>query len=367
MTPRRRPWGTPQQRNGNWYAVYSPLKGSKRRVWERVYPNTRTRALDVLAQRQAELASGTWDDPTSILTFGTLAAEWFATMRGSWKPQTEAVYKSRLEQHALPYLADVDVRQIDGAALQRLATSMAPRQTRTIRCIIGTVKQVIRWGHEHSRIRTLPNLNVKLPPVPRSEVDPLTIKEARKLLDNAFEWRPMLMWALFTGMRQGEILAAKWENLNTERGTYDVRENLNRKQEFDTPKTGIYGTVEVPPPLLVALENQRTQVSAWELATDKWNGCGLIFPNRRHGGPNDHTVLVRAFRMACDTAGLRRRPFHHLRHTCASLLIDQGETVLTVAGQLRHKDASVTINTYSHLMPDAGKDALIRLAESVGV
>ena len=366
MTPKRRPWGTVARRNGIIYAVYTPHKGTKRRVWERVFPQTRTRALDVLAQRQAELAAGTWDDPARVLTFASLVAEWFETMRGSWRPSTLDNYRIRMEHHALPYLADVDVRQIDGPALQRLATNLTPRHPQTIRESIRTIKQVLYWGHQHGRIRTLPNLKVALPPLPHAKVDPFTIDEARKLFDHAFEWRPMLMFAVYTGMRQGEICAAKWANLDAERQNYTVRENLNRRNEYAATKTGDSGTVEVPQILLDALDDQLRAVAEWELAADEWRGDGLIFPNKRHGGPNDHTVLIRAFKRACDTAGLRRRPFHHLRHTCASLLLDQGENILTVQEQLRHSKPSITLDTYSHMMPSRRKEALQRLAESVG-
>jgi len=361
---KRRPWGSAQRKNGRWWAVYSPHKGSRRRVWEKVAPDTRTRALDVLAQRRAELAAGSWDDPTRILTFAALADEWFATMAPSWRPQTKSLYRTRLHLHLLPRLGDMDVRAIDGPVLQRVVSSLSLSPS-TMRIVLGIARQILRWGHRHGRLRVLRDMTVTLPAAERARVDPLTREEVPRLLHHAFEWRPLLMWAVYTGMRQGEILAAKWRHLDLERGVYYVRESLNREGEIASTKTNDGGSCWVPEGLLRTLDDQRAQVATWELAAKDWEDNGLIFPGRR-GRPCSHTTLIQAFRRACDGAGLRRRPFHHLRHTCASLLVDQGETILTVAAQLRHRDPGLTLRVYSHLMPDAGAAALRRLDEALG-
>ena len=360
----RRPWGSAQRKGGQWYSVYTPHKGAKRRVWEPVHPNTRTRALDVLAQRQTELSSGGWDDPTRVLTFRSLVAEWMATMRTSWRPQTLLSTQGRMERTILPVLGDMDVRNIDGPMLQRLLVTgdLAPR---TVRLGITLARQALQWGHRHGRIRVLRDLTVTLPAVPRSDIDPLTCAEVGKLLDNALEYRPVLMWAVLTGMRQGEILAAKWRHLDAEKGTYHVCANRNRAGEIAATKTSDVGDVWVPNELLDALEDQRKQNAVRRLAATKWQDSDAMFPGP-HGGHGSQMPLIRAFHRSLEAAGLRRRPFHHLRHTCASLLIDQGETILTVQHQLRHRQASITLDTYSHMMPDAGAAALQRLAGSIG-
>jgi integrase len=94
-------------------------------------------------------------------------------------------------------------------------------------------------------------------------------------------------------MRQGEIMAAKWEHLNVEKGTYYVCESVNRRQEIGPTKTGDTGDVWVPPSLLNALEDQRRQIATWELAADSWKDHGLIFPARATGRwPNHKTILT---------------------------------------------------------------------------
>jgi integrase len=123
------------------------------------------------------------------------------------------------------------------------------------------------------------------------------------------------------------------------------------------------GDVWVPTELLDALEDQRQQIAVTRLASSTWTDTDAMWPNRQ-GEHGSQMMLIRAFHRALEAAGLRRRPFHHLRHTCASLLIDQGETILTVQHQLRHRQASITLDTYSHIMPDAGAAALQRLAGS---
>jgi integrase len=256
----------------------------------------------------------------------------------------------------------MDVREIDGPVLQRVVSSLKLAAS-TMRVVLGVARQILRWGHRHGRIRVLRDLSVKLPSIVRAKVDPLTRAEVLRLLDNSFEWRPLLMWAIYTGMRQGEIIAAKWQHL--EAGVYHVREAVNRRGELTRTKTNDGGSCWVPAGLLRALEDQRAYNSHRELATDDWIDHGFIFPGP-HGGAYSHTPLIRAFQRACESADLRQRPFHHLRHTCASLLIDQGETIPTVQHQLRHANPSITLDTYTHLMPDAGAAALQRLDEAIG-
>lgn len=362
---KRRPWGSVTERRGQWFAVYTPHKGSKRRVWEKATPNTRTRALDILAQRQHELAADTWDDPARTVTFDDLAREWYASMKGVWRPQTAKLQATRLEKHILPALGDLPARRVDGPALQTFTSSLdlAPR---TVRVIVSSVRQILRWGHRHNRLRSLPDLQVSFPKLVRRKVDPMTPAEIRAVLDCALDYRPLILWSVMTGMRQGETMAAKWEHLNEAEGTYYVCQSVDREGNFAPTKTGEEGEVWVPASVLRALDAQRQQIAGWNLARAGWTDHGLIFPSRVTGGPMQHQTLIRALRVACEEAGVRRRRWHDLRHTCASLLIDQGESIVTVSRQLRHSTPAVTLSTYSHLMPERGAEALAKLDAAVG-
>ena len=359
----KRRWGSVQKRNGRWCAVYRPHKGATISKWERVYPNTSTRAEEVLAQRRSEIASGTYDDPHRKLTFGSLANEWFDTMSKSWRAGTIELRKINLERNILPTLNDEDVRRVDGPALQRLVNGLSGKSPRTVRLIAQQVRQILRWGHRHGRVRVLPDLTVSYPTLSNKRIDPFTHAEVRALLAHAFEHRTLLYWAVMTGMRQGEILAAKWAHLAD--GTYHVCESLQRTMVISQPKTGDTGDVWVPPGLMAALADQRAQVAAWRLSSDDWTDHGLIFPGR-HGEPMQHGVARRALERTCKAAGIPPRSFHTLRHTCASLLLDQGESVVMVARQLRHRDPSITLRTYSHLLPDRGGEAVEKMERSIG-
>lgn len=366
MSPRR-PWGSIIERDGRLFIAYTPHKGSSRRVWEPVYPQTRTRAAEMLAQRRHELTAGTWDDPARVVSFDSLAREWFGTMKGTWKAQTTSLQRTRLERHILPALGEMPARAIDGPALQRFSNDLAARLApRTVRVIVSSVRQILRWGHRHHRLRSLPDLQVAAPKLIRKRIEPLTPDEIRRVLDAALDFRPVIYWSLLTGLRQGETLAARWANLDAGAGTFHVCESLQRDGTVGTTKTEDEGTVWVPPGVLQALEQQRAQIAAWSLAHANWHDHGLIFPSRRTGGHMTHTVLQRAIRVACDGAGVRRRRWHDLRHTCASLLIDQGENITTVSRQLRHSNPAITLSTYAHLMPERGASALAKLDERIG-
>jgi hypothetical protein len=108
-------------------------------------------------------------------------------------------------------------------------------------------------------------------------------------------------------------------------------------------------------------EGGRSKVAQWELACNPWEDHDLIFPRETSGKPMRYTSLNNAYRQICMEAGVEYRSFHILRHTCASLLLSQGESIKLVQKQLRHRDVKVTLSTYTHLLPEAGPEALKKL------
>ena len=370
MRKRRREWGSAVKKRRRWYAVYEGPRhpdGKRNQVWEPVAPNTQQSALDLLIRRRAELVAREWEAPNATVEFALLAQEWYETMGPLWKVNTREVYRTMLELHVLPVIGRLDARQIDTPVVQRfigkkLSEGLSPRY---IRDIVQVVNNVLRYGHKHGRLRHLAVLHLELPKIRRRRVDPYTPGEVRMLLEAACEWRPLIAWAIWTGMRQGEILAAKWSNVDTAMGVYHVKENLNRHLEFASTKTGEEADVWLSPFVMGELEDQRRQVAVWQLSAAGWEDNDLIFPRPKNGRPWRHTTVNHAYKHVCDVAGVPYRNFHNLRHTCASLLLAQGENIKVIQKQLRHADVRVTLSVYSHLMPEAGPEALLRLDEIV--
>jgi integrase len=168
--------------------------------------------------------------------------------------------------------------------------------------------------------------------------------------------------AVTAGLRRGELLGLAWKDVDFERGTLQVRRTL-QKGEMLLPKTPksrrqIRLTRRAVDALRRHWRNQQTERAQRD---GSWREHGLVFPNRV-GNPTDGDNLCsRHFRPLLRRAGLPQVRFHDLRHTCATLLLTKGVHPKVVSEMLGHATISITLDTYSHVIPglgDAAADAM---------
>jgi integrase len=183
-----------------------------------------------------------------------------------------------------------------------------------------------------------------------AHIDPLTAAEVRTLLSTAKErftyLYPLLLCAVRTGMREGELIGLRWEDLDFHGAFIEVRNNVVRRQETST-KTHRIRRVDLSPQLAGELakvkETRELEATLQEKALEKWV---FLTP---HGNRMTNEVLRKGFYACLKTAGLRRVRFHDLRHTFASLLIQQGANNKYIQEQLGHSSIIITLDVYSHL------------------
>jgi integrase len=137
--------------------------------------------------------------------------------------------------------------------------------------------------------------------------------------------------------------------------------------QFVEPKTErSRRTLAMPPMIARALKGHHDrQRQEREAAGSRWHETGLVFTTPI-GTPLDGTAVTKAFHRALDRAGLSQRRFHDLRHSCATLLLVQGVSPRVVMDVLGHSQIGLTMNTYSHVIPDLRRDAARRLEELLG-
>jgi integrase len=175
---------------------------------------------------------------------------------------------------------------------------------------------------------------------------------------------PVLLAAL-CGLRRGEILALKWEDVDLDRRILLVRRSLEevrvdgqRVARFKETKTGRARAVAMPPLVVEALrEHRRTQAAERLRAGPEWKDHNLVVCGP-FGEPLTPSAVSRGFGRLTKMLGLRRR-FHDLRHAHASHLVRAGVDVRTVAGRLGHSTPSLTLNVYSHEVPGAQEHAAL--------
>jgi integrase len=210
-----------------------------------------------------------------------------------------------------------------------------------------------RWGLVSRNVAKL----VDPPRVPRHEIEPLTPEQARRLIEAAAEDRLRALWvtALATGLRQGELLALRWEDVDLDvRKTLRVRHTLARvdgKLKLLEPKTErSRRSVSLPEVVVTALRAHRTRQRMERLvAGSRWQDTGHVFATTI-GTPIEAARVTRSFALALERAGLPHIRFHDLRHAAATFLLAQGFTLEDVKNLLGHSSIVLTSNTYGHVL-----------------
>ena len=342
----------------------------RRQVWEPVPSNTRREAGRMLNERLAQVQRGEWTE-TQPVTFAELAADWLEIdVRPRAKATTCVRYETALRVHLLPKFGGLPATSVGLLELQAFATRLIEGGTKvnTVRCIVSTARAALRAGVTWGKLRQDPAAGrMRYPQEARVEIQPLTQDEVRQLIEAAMpRYKTLLVFALGTGMRIGEVQAAKWCNLDLEGAAYHVRETVTQSGEFSTPKTASSGVaVALPPPVVAALRAHRGSLASVKLRKGEvYVDQGLLFSTDK-GTPYFYTQLTRGLRRALSSAGMRKIRFHDLRHTCASTMIANGETPLAVMKQLRHSSIQQTMDTYGHLFPDKTDEAMSRLGDAL--
>jgi integrase len=158
--------------------------------------------------------------------------------------------------------------------------------------------------------------------------------------------------AVHCGLRQGELLGLKWEDVDLEVGTLQIRRTLSNG-EFTTPKTAkSRRSVNITPTAVEALERHSERQAGEMIKADTLHqDQNLVFASQV-GTPLSRRNLTRSFKALLRRAGLPHSVrFHDLRHTCATLLLGSGFNAKFVQELLGHATIAITLDTYSHVIP----------------
>jgi len=199
--------------------------------------------------------------------------------------------------------------------------------------------------------------------VPRMEMKTLDDVQVRNLILAAKGTRyEGLFWlAVTTGLRQGELLGLRWSDLDWQSRKFQIQRQLQRSETgrvFSEPKSAAGRRVivlggETIKKLRAHLNLQLLEKRA---AGERWQENDLIFPSSI-GTPGDYSNLLKHFKICLKLAGLPDIRFHDLRHTAATLMLQQNVNPKVVQERLGHSDITLTLNTYSHVLPTMQEDA----------
>ncbi len=304
-------------------------------------------------------------------TFEEFARQWLPTAAGL-KASTVRFYTDHLENHIYPSplgrLPLADIRRTDVKAfIIELREKGLARST--ISGIVRTLSRVLSEAFEDEKVvanvALRPGKHIRHANEPKKiPIDPYTREEVALLLraarEHAPEWYPWLLCALRTGLRLGELRALQWGDIDWRNRFIVVSRNFV-EGSMTTPKNGKTRRVDLSSQL-------RTRLRLWRFQQrEAWFKRGLslpdlVFPSAART-PHDDSKIRKALLAIITRADVRRRAsmVHVLRHTFASLLIQQGESLVYVKEQMGHSSIQVTVDVYGHLVPGGNRQAVDRL------
>ncbi len=350
-----------------WVFVAHENKRKSTRVGDK------TAAEAVAKEIEQQLAKGDFQigAKRQIPAFGVYAREWL-DKETHLKYSSHKGYESLLKIHLGPIL-DWPVDEVTRPELKNLISEKlkAGLSANTVRNIKSLISGILSDALENGLIAANPASRLGRMikgKEQKADVNPLTREEARDFLGSVAKYSPryypFFLCALRTGMRLGELLALEWGDLDFRGGFIEVR-RAHVKGQITTPKNGKSRRIDMSPQLAEILKTLRTEQKKEALAKGWGEVPELIFVNEEGRLINAFNLRPRVFHRALEKAGLRRIRIHDLRHTFASLLIQQGESLAYVRDQLGHSSIQITVDIYGHLEPGKNRQAVAQLDDDV--
>lgn len=374
-------------RNGIWQAVLrvpDPLTGKRKQVWRSTGERDKRKAMKVAARMEADAERGQLV-PTDQTLLGDFLRRWLddRTLTAGLQPLTVESYRKAIDLHIIPAIGHVRLCDLTPALLSayyaeklragrrdRRPGGLSPHKVHEHHAILHkALNDALKWGLVTRNVADA----VDAPAVPKVEHPVLSRDQARLLVREARGHRLHALFhlAIATGLRQGELLALRWSDVDWEAGTLSVTRAL---KGFADGKP-VYGPTKArrqkakvqlhEADVAVLRRHREAQDTERARAGSAWHALDLVFC--REDGSSLSADQVRWFfsRLLKD-AGLPRMRFHDLRHSSATLLIESGEPVLAIAERLGHSTPATTQGMYGHVTAPMRSAAAAKMAEILG-
>ncbi|MEU7986675.1 site-specific integrase [Streptosporangium canum] len=390
-----------QRKDGRYEAkVFVPTTaGTIKRV--SVYGKTREEChakfveLKAQADQGIPVAAESW-------TVGDYLTYWLEhVVRAERRPKTVQGYEGVIRRYLIPSLGRKRLDKLNAAEVRQFVTSLRngcqccqrgwdkarkpaeccakkagtcceykiePRMVQSIHAVLrNALENAVREEVIHRNVAKL----VKISP-PKYKVNRgLTVTQSKAILKAAQNHRlgALYVLAVCLGLRRGELLGLRWEDINLEARTLEVIQTLQRvggRLQFVKPKTeDSERTIPLPPICFDALkEHRKRQFAERSDRWPDWEDHGLVFTSRR-GTPMEPDNLRRSWGEIRTAAGLGAVRLHDLRHTCVSLLLDLGVPPHIVREIVGHSDIEVTMTIYAHSSLGDKRTALGKLGDAL--
>ena len=365
-----------QRPDGRWEAryTYEDDLGVKKR--SSVYADTEKECRRKLTAILKAVDDGTYRKAKRY-TVSQWLDEWLDTYCKDLKPMTLEGYRSKVNTNIKPYLGAATLSSLTNLKLQKFYNQLEagdkdhkPLSPKSIQNIHGIFHRALKQAVIVGLIPANPADNVKLPKVKKPDLKPLMDDDIKQFLSaiKGHRYERLFLLALFSGMRQSEIMGLQWDDIDLETGTITVCRQLQKLRSaneyvfIDETKNGKKRTASIAPSVVAILKAQRAQQAEWKLAAGTaWNNDhNLVFTDEL-GGHLKHNTVLYDFKEVVKSIGRPSTRFHDLRHSYAVNALQAGDSIKAVQEQLGHYSTAFTMDVYAAVSDTMRKDSQAKM------
>ena len=293
--------------------------------------------------------------------------EWFENVaKLKVRPSSHQTYRGYIDHHIAPNIGNIPLERLSTMDLQKLYRKLMNKgrverieakdqpkglSAKTVRNINQVISSAMDFAVAQKIIPENPCKAVALPKVEHKEMQTIPAEQLQTFLQEAKASGVYEMYyiELATGLRRGELLGLKWTDIDWKNGIIKVRRSIARVNgeivESPLKTKNSYRAVTISPQAVEILKEQK------EKTNDQY-----IFPSP-NGGPISPDSVNNMLKRVLARAGIPKVRFHDLRHTFATIALQNGVDIKTVSGMLGHFSAGFTLDTYAHVTTSAQKEA----------
>lgn len=361
-----------QRSDGRWEARYIVGRdaGTGEFIRKSVYGSSAESVSKKLRAATAAIDEGTYIEPSKMELKKWLGI-WLNDYCIDVKERTRITYKSAVNTHIVPSIGAVPLDELQSHIVQRFINSLASQtpelSPKTIKNIHGTLHRALEKAVQLRYMRNNPADNCNLPRIEKKEISFIAGQDLARFLEvirgNRFEG--MFIIAVFTGMRQGELLGLCWDAINFKQGTIKVKRQLQLIQgqyKLVTTKSSKPRTITPPEYVMNVLKAQKNRQLEYMLkAGQLWNNPDQFVFTDEIGQHIARNTLYMNYKRLLKQAGLPETlRFHDLRHSYAVFALENGDNIKEVQEALGHYSSAFTLDTYAHVSEEAAKESAAR-------
>ncbi len=371
---------TQNKKTGKWDFVFNggidPLTGKRKQIRRRGFESKRD-ANDEMTRVKAVVLENEFLDLTKM-TYGKYMEEWFQERKSRLQKSTFEIHSIFYQNVIKPKIGHLKIQQIAPIQIQKFVNDLVNDTSyseHTVHLIFRIVSASLKKAKVLKLIKDNPSTGITLPKIKQKEINVWSVKQVNFFISEAKKIKRLtrchigFLMSIFTGMRQGEILGLRWKDIDFETQTIFVRQTLTQNAEIKAgaKNEASIRSIHIPSKLMEELRTHRKQTLKEKLLLgSSYRDLDLVICTKS-GKPMIPRNFRKEFYNLTEKITLPKIRFHDLRHTHATILIQQNVNVKLISERLGHSDIETTLNTYSHVLPDMQKSVSDKLDKIIGM